>query len=125
MGLSGWRAAETTLTQQQAKDRGYTLQFSDAQQKQENQIAAVRSFIAQGVDAILMAPVVATGWGQVAGFATGGCEDKWNGSTMFLTAVDAKRNVTAYTGLDWNTMTLRKLKPVRLPRWTGPTTAIY
>jgi simple sugar transport system substrate-binding protein len=62
---SGWRAAETTVTNQEAEARGITLQFSDAQQKQENQIAAVRSFIAQGVDAILLAPVVATGWDAV------------------------------------------------------------
>ena len=62
---SGWRAAETTLTKQQAEKRGYDLRFSDAQQKQENQIAALRSFIAQGVDAILIAPVVATGWDSV------------------------------------------------------------
>ncbi|WP_299909892.1 galactofuranose ABC transporter, galactofuranose-binding protein YtfQ [uncultured Paracoccus sp.] len=62
---SGWRAAETTLTKSQAEERGIQLQFSDAQQKQENQIAAIRSFIAQGVDAILLAPVVATGWDAV------------------------------------------------------------
>ncbi|RJL08007.1 galactofuranose ABC transporter, galactofuranose-binding protein YtfQ [Paracoccus siganidrum] len=62
---SGWRAAETTLTRLQAEERGYRLQFSDAQQRQENQIAAIRSFIAQGVDAILLAPVVATGWDSV------------------------------------------------------------
>lgn len=62
---SGWRAAETTITLQQAKDRGITLKFADAQQKQENQIKALRSFIAQGVDAILIAPVVATGWDSV------------------------------------------------------------
>ncbi|WP_018001540.1 galactofuranose ABC transporter, galactofuranose-binding protein YtfQ [Paracoccus sp. N5] len=62
---SGWRAAETTLTKSQAEERGLKLQFSDAQQKQENQIAAIRSFIAQGVDAILLAPVVATGWDAV------------------------------------------------------------
>ena len=62
---SGWRAAETTLTRQQAEERGIDLKFADAQQKQENQIKAIRSFIAQGVDAILLAPVVATGWDQV------------------------------------------------------------
>lgn len=62
---SGWRAAETTLTKQQAEERGIDLRFSDAQQKQENQIAAIRSFVAQGVDAILLAPVVATGWDSV------------------------------------------------------------
>ncbi|SNR57626.1 galactofuranose ABC transporter, galactofuranose-binding protein YtfQ [Puniceibacterium sediminis] len=62
---SGWRAAETTLTKQQAQERGIDLKFSDAQQKQENQIAALRTFIAQGVDAILIAPVVATGWDSI------------------------------------------------------------
>jgi simple sugar transport system substrate-binding protein len=62
---SGWRAAETTVTNQEAEARGIDLLFSDAQQKQENQIAAVRSYIAQGVDAILLAPVVATGWDAV------------------------------------------------------------
>lgn len=62
---SGWRAAETTLTKLQAEERGINLKFADAQQKQENQIKAVRSFIAQGVDAILLAPVVATGWDSV------------------------------------------------------------
>ena len=62
---SGWRAAETTVTKQQAEERGITLKFADAQQKQENQIKALRGFIAQGVDAILLAPVVATGWDAV------------------------------------------------------------
>lgn len=62
---SGWRAAETTITKLQAEERGIDLRFSDAQQKQENQIAAMRSFIAQGVDAILIAPIVATGWDSV------------------------------------------------------------
>ncbi|QND47144.1 ABC transporter substrate-binding protein [Rhizobium lusitanum] len=62
---SGWRAAETTLTKLEAKKRGIDLKFADAQQKQENQIKAIRSFIAQGVDAILLAPVVETGWDSV------------------------------------------------------------
>ncbi|MFD1744944.1 galactofuranose ABC transporter, galactofuranose-binding protein YtfQ [Rhizobium helianthi] len=62
---SGWRAAETTVTKQEAQKRGVTLKFADAQQKQENQIKAIRGFIAQGVDAIFVAPVVATGWDAV------------------------------------------------------------
>lgn len=62
---SGWRAAETSVTKQQATERGIDLKFADAQQKQENQIKAIRGFIAQGVDAILLAPVVATGWEDV------------------------------------------------------------
>lgn len=62
---SGWRAAETSVTKQEAEKRGITLKFADAQQKQENQIKAIRGFIAQGVNAILVAPVVATGWEEV------------------------------------------------------------
>ncbi len=62
---SGWRAAETSVTRQEAEARGVDLKFADAQQKQENQIKAIRGFIAQGVDAILVAPVVATGWEDV------------------------------------------------------------
>jgi simple sugar transport system substrate-binding protein len=49
----------------EAERRGIDLKFSDAQQKQENQIKAIRSFIAQGVDAIVVAPVVETGWKPV------------------------------------------------------------
>ena len=56
---SGWRAAETSVT------KSINLKFADAQQKQETQIKAIRGFIAQGVDAILVAPVVATGWEDV------------------------------------------------------------
>ncbi|OKH87187.1 ABC transporter substrate-binding protein [Thalassospira sp. TSL5-1] len=62
---SGWRTSETASIKAEAEKRGIDLKFSDAQQKQENQIKAVRSFVAQGVDGILLAPVVETGWDQV------------------------------------------------------------
>lgn len=62
---SGWRAAETSVAKSEAEKRGITLKIADGQQKQENQIKAVRSFIAQGVDAIFIAPVVQTGWEPV------------------------------------------------------------
>ncbi|ELI6420595.1 TPA: sugar ABC transporter substrate-binding protein, partial [Aeromonas salmonicida subsp. salmonicida] len=58
---SGWRAAETSVAKTEAEKRDITLKIADAQQKQENQIKAIRSFIAQGVDAIFIAPVVQTG----------------------------------------------------------------
>jgi ABC-type sugar transport system substrate-binding protein len=62
---SGWRAAETKMARVAAEQRDIDLRISDAQQRQENQIKAIRAFIAQGVDAILLAPVVATGWDSV------------------------------------------------------------
>src|SRR3954469_16585515 len=62
---SGWRTANTDSIKAEAAKRGIDLQFSDAQQKQENQIKALRSFIAQGVDVIAFSPVVETGWEPV------------------------------------------------------------
>lgn len=62
---SEWRTANTESVKQAAKDAGIDLQFSDAQQKQENQIKAIRSFIAQGVDIIAFVPIVETGWDTV------------------------------------------------------------
>ncbi len=62
---SGWRTTFSESVKAEAEKRGIDLKFSDAQQKQENQIKAIRSFIAQGVDAILVAPVVETGWRPV------------------------------------------------------------
>ncbi len=62
---SGWRTAETESIRSEAEVRGVDLKFSDAQQKQENQIKALRTFIAQKVDAIILAPVVETGWDAV------------------------------------------------------------
>jgi simple sugar transport system substrate-binding protein len=62
---SEWRTANTESIKASAKEAGIELKFSDAQQKQENQIKAIRSFIAQGVDGIFLAPVVATGWDGV------------------------------------------------------------
>jgi ABC-type sugar transport system substrate-binding protein len=62
---SGWRTANTTSIQESAKEAGIELKFSDAQQKQENQIKAIRSYIAQKVDVIAFSPVVESGWDQV------------------------------------------------------------
>ncbi|KOX13385.1 ABC transporter substrate-binding protein [Nocardiopsis sp. NRRL B-16309] len=62
---SGWRTANTQSIQQAAEDAGIELQFSDAQQKQENQIRAIRSYIQQDVDVIAFSPVVETGWDAV------------------------------------------------------------
>jgi simple sugar transport system substrate-binding protein len=62
---SDWRVAESKSIKDEAAKRGIDLKFSDAQGKQENQFKAIRSFIAQGVDGIILAPKVETGWEQV------------------------------------------------------------
>lgn len=62
---SGWRTANTKSIQESAEEAGIELKFSDAQQKQENQIKAIRSYIQQKVDIIAFSPVVETGWDAV------------------------------------------------------------
>jgi simple sugar transport system substrate-binding protein len=62
---SEWRTANTESIKASAKEAGIELKFSDAQQKQENQIKAIRAFIAQKVDVIAFSPVVESGWGTV------------------------------------------------------------
>src|SRR6185312_10405798 len=62
---SEWRTANTSSIKSAAEAAGIKLKFSDAQQKQENQIKALRSFIAQRVDVIAFSPVVETGWETV------------------------------------------------------------
>ena len=62
---SEWRTANTLSIKDAAKKAGVTLKFADAQQRQENQVKAIRSFIAQRVDVIAFSPVVESGWETV------------------------------------------------------------
>ena len=62
---SDWRTANTDNVNAAIEAAGWELVYSDGQQKQENQIAALRSFITQGVDYILFTGVVNTGWEEV------------------------------------------------------------
>ena len=62
---SEWRSASSESVKRAADKYGIELMFENAQQKQENQIKALRSFIAHRVDVIAYAPVVETGWYNV------------------------------------------------------------
>lgn len=62
---SGWRTANTNSIKETAEAEGVELKFDDAQGKQENQIAAIRSYIQQKVDVIAFSPVVETGWDAI------------------------------------------------------------
>lgn len=83
---SGWRTANSDSIKESAGAAGFELKFSDAQQKQENQIKALRSFIQQKVDVIAFSPVVESGWDTVLQ------EAKDAGIPVILTdrAVDSK-----------------------------------
>jgi simple sugar transport system substrate-binding protein len=63
---SDWRMANTKSMQDAfTEENGYMLLFDDAQQKQERQINAIRSFIQQDVDYIVLAPTTELGWDTV------------------------------------------------------------
>ncbi|MFC1600769.1 ABC transporter substrate-binding protein [Candidatus Sumerlaeota bacterium] len=62
---SGWRIAHTKSMKAEAKKRGVDFRFVDGRNEQANQIAAIRSFVAQRVDIIILSPIVETGWEPV------------------------------------------------------------
>ncbi len=63
---SNWRVANTeSLRNALSEENGYELIFDNAKQKQENQIKAIRTFIQQDVDYIVLAPITETGWDSV------------------------------------------------------------
>ncbi|MBE5778489.1 MAG: ABC transporter substrate-binding protein [Clostridiales bacterium] len=63
---SDWRVANTLSMQQALSEKnGYKLIIDDAQNKQERQITAIRNFIQQEVDYIVLAPTTETGWDTV------------------------------------------------------------
>ncbi len=63
---SDWRNGNTRSMQQAlSAANGFGLILDDAQQKQEKQITAIRNFINQGVDYIVLAPTTERGWDTV------------------------------------------------------------
>ena len=62
---SAWRIGNTNDIEKQAENYGISLMLEDANQKQENQIAAIRRFIAYKVDVIAFSPIVEDGWDNV------------------------------------------------------------
>jgi ABC-type sugar transport system substrate-binding protein len=95
---SEWRTGNTASIKEAAESLGVELLFDDAQQKPENQIKAIRRFIAQQVDVIGVSPLVETGWESVFQ------EAKDAGIPVIL--VDRRANVsedlyTAHLGSDF------------------------
>ncbi|MHC1692087.1 MAG: ABC transporter substrate-binding protein [Sphaerochaetaceae bacterium] len=62
---SAWRTCNTRSVQDAAAEQGVQLVYDNAEQKQENQIKALRSFIAYQVDVIVFIPIVTDGWDNV------------------------------------------------------------
>ena len=96
---SSWRIANTVSMEQAAKEYGFGLMMENANQKQEKQIDAIRSFIAYRVDVIVFSPIVETGWDNVL------TEAKQAGIPVILMdrmiATQNDSLYTAYVGADF------------------------
>ena len=96
---SGWRIGNTASMEQAAKQWGFGLMRDNANQRQEKQIAAIRSFISYQVDVIVFSPIVETGWENVLR------EAKHAGIPVILmdrmVDVDDDTLYTAYIGADF------------------------
>ena len=96
---SGWRIGNTASMEQAAKRWGFGLMLDNANQRQEKQIAAIRSFISYQVDVIVFSPIVETGWDNVLR------EARQAGIPVILTDrmvdVDDDTLYTAYIGADF------------------------
>ena len=62
---SGWRIGNTMSVQEAAEAAGVRLMLENANQSQEKQLTALRSFIAYRVDVIAFSPIVQEGWDNV------------------------------------------------------------
>ncbi len=89
---SAWRKANTASIQSAAATSNIKLLFADADQKQENQIAAIRDFIRQKVDVIAFSPVIASGWDEVL------AEAKAAGIPVILTDRGVTADPALYAG---------------------------
>jgi galactofuranose transport system substrate-binding protein len=89
---SAWRLANSESIKSAAATSNIELIFSDAQQKQQNQIVALRQFIADKVDVIAFAPVIATGWEPVLE------EAKAAGIPVILTDRGVSADASLYAG---------------------------
>lgn len=108
-GSYDWRTAniqsfDNTFTE----ENGYVLIADDAQEKQENQVKAIRNFIQQGVDYIVLAPVVQTGWEAVLG------EAKDAGIPVIISdrdiVVSDESLYTAFVGSDFHNEGIRAMQ---------------
>lgn len=96
---SGWRIGNTASMEQAAKRWGFGLMLDNANQSQDKQIAAIRSFISYQVDVIVFSPIVETGWNNVLN------EAKKAGIPVIIMdrMIDAEDDTlyTAYIGADF------------------------
>lgn len=95
---SDWRTASTESAEEVfCEENGYELIFVDCDQDSAAQLEAVRSFIQQEVDYIIIDPIVSTGWDTVLGE----CEDAGIPVIVIDRTIDDSDNYTSWVGSDF------------------------
>ena len=97
---SDWRTASTQSCQDVfTEENGYELIFVDCDQDSAAQLEAVRGFIEQDVDYIIIDPIVSTGWDTVLGE----CEAAGIPVIVIDRTIDDSDNYTAWVGSNFKT----------------------
>ena len=97
---SDWRTASTQSAYDVFNaDNGYEMVFVDADQDVQKQIEALRNFIQQGVDYIILDPIQATGWDQVLTE----CEEAGIPVIIIDRTVDDSDKYISWVGSDFTT----------------------
>lgn len=95
---SDWRTASTKSCQDVfSEENGYELLFVDADQDSAAQLEAIRSFIQQDVDYIIVDPIVSTGWDTVLTE----CEEAGIPVIVIDRTIDDSDKYTAWVGSDF------------------------
>ena len=97
---SDWRTASTKSAQDVfSEENGYQLSFIDCDNDSATQLEAVRGFIQQGVDYIIIDPIVSTGWDAVLTE----CEDAGIPVIVIDRTIDDSDKYVSWVGSDFTT----------------------
>ena len=110
---STWRITNTKSIIESAKIFDIDLHLEDANQSQENQKKAIREFIKEGVDVIVLSPVIETGWDDVLQEAKdAGIPVVTSDRNVILEDTDADY-ITTYIGADFREEGRRAMRWLR------------
>ena len=97
---SDWRTASTESAQEVfSEENGYELLFNDADNDSAVQLDAIRNFIQQGVDYIIVDPIVSTGWDAVLTE----CDDAGIPVIVIDRTIDDSDKYVSWVGSDFKT----------------------
>lgn len=124
---SGWRMANLASIKEAAADFGIELTAIDADQSQQRQIEAVRTFIAEDMDVIVLSPVVDSGWEEVLREAKEAeipvlLSDRSidvDGNDLYVTVISGDFVEEGRRAMRWLVQNIQETKPVKIMELRG------